>query len=189
MQACMFNSNISSSWNGCPSGKPPRMFSSVEAYFLCFSLFCAKQIFTNMLRCPAGEVECPALPGRPLICVNPNTPCQSACQRGYKVCGLQRVNGQLVIGADGRPLPNCVLDANATLCDQPSIRPLPSNFTGGNGLASWNPIRLDGTDSAGSKVGSIAEIGCDAVSDTPAFFAGNGSDASVVVKVRITVVE
>ena len=88
-----------------------------------------------------------------------------------------------MIGGDGRPVPNCVLDVNANLCDQPSIRPLPSNFTGGNGLGRWNPVRLNGVDSTGSNVGSVAEIGCDAVAGTPAFFAGNGSDASVVVKV------
>jgi hypothetical protein len=133
----------------------------------------------------AGEVQCPAVPGSPIICVNPSQSCPSACAPGFKVCGLQRVDGLLVVGSDRRPLPNCVLaDTKATLCDQPSIRPLPSKVQGGNGLGRWDSVRLNGTSADGSNVGSIAEIGSDAFSGGPTFFAGNGSDPSVSVNVR-----
>ena len=163
------------------------MVSRFQNIFFRCSLFlftCDNHLFTNVFCFLAGEVQCPAIPGRPLICAAPNTPCPSACEDGFSVCGLKRVDGQLVVGSDGRPLPNCVASASATLCNQPSIRPLPSNFTGGSGSGSWDSVRLNGTDSAGANVGSVAEIGSDASPGVPAFFGGNGTDPNIVVKVR-----
>ncbi len=138
-----------------------------------------------------GQTACPAVPGRPLICVNSASVCPSACLEGFKVCGLKRVEGRLVIGADGLPVPNCVRiqDAGSALCDQPNIRPLPADITGGSGAGGWNSTRLNGTTDDGRSVGSIAEIGSDTFSDGPIFFAGNGSgDTTSVVKVSVIVV-
>lgn len=133
-----------------------------------------------------GQVACTALPGRPFVCVDPQTPCPSVCESGFKICGLQRGgDGRLLIGPDGLPLPNCFpADQAGTMCDQTNIRPLPANFTGGNGLGRWDYVRLNGTSDGQSDVGIIAEIGSEPFAGAPAFFGGNGTDPTVVVKVR-----
>ena len=131
-----------------------------------------------------GQVSCPALPGRPFICVAPQIPCPAVCPPNSKVCGLRRDRGQLVLGSDGLPLPNCVPIGDAAVCDQINVRPLPANFTGGNGLVRWDPVRLNGTSDDGSNVGSVGEIGSETYAGGPAFFGGNGSDPAVVVKVN-----
>ena len=105
------------------------------------------------------------------------------CPQGQKACGLQRVGGQLVVGSDGFPLPNCV-SASEGFCDQPNIRPLPANFTGGNGIERWTAIRLNGTsDTDGVNVGVIAEMGSDPFVGGSTFFAGDGSDSTIAVQV------
>lgn len=132
-----------------------------------------------------GQVACTASPGRPFVCVDPQTRCPSVCEPGFKACGLQRVDGRFVIGPGGLPLPNCVpADQAGTMCDQTNIRPLPANFTGGDGLGRWDPVRLNGTSDGQSDVGVIAEIGSEAFAGGPTFFGGNGSDPTIVVKVR-----
>jgi hypothetical protein len=99
------------------------------------------------------------------------------------VCGLQRVGGQLVVGSDGFPLPNCV-SASERFCDQPNTRPLPANVTGGNGIERWTAIMLNGTsDTDGVNVGVIAEIGSDPFVGGSTFFTGNGSDSTIAVQV------
>ena len=97
------------------------------------------------------------------------------------------MNGRIVNGTDGLPLPNCIPadSAGSSLCDQPNIRPMPANFTGGNGMERWNTMQLNGTsDKDGRNAGAVAEIGSDPFSGGPAFFAGNGSDSKVRVQVR-----
>ena len=64
---------------------------------------------------------------------------------------------------------------------------MPANFTGGSGGSlGWTPVQLSGTLPNGSSAGVIASIGSDGYSGGPAYFAGNGSDATVVVKVLVT---
>ena len=47
-------------------------------------------------------------------------------------------------------------------------------------------MQLSGTFPNGSSAGVIASIGSDGYSGGPAYFAGNGSDSTVVVKVLVT---
>jgi hypothetical protein len=129
-------------------------------------------------------VSCPSLPGRPLICADSLLECPVLCQPGYIVCGLQRVDGRLVVGTEGLPLPNCVMQNASSGCVQPTVRPSPANITGGSGSQSWSPIALSGTTDDGRDAGSIAEIGNDSFGGGPTFFAGNGTDATAVVKVK-----
>ena len=122
-----------------------------------------------------GQVACTASPGRPFVCVDPQTRCPLVCESGFKACGLLRVDGRLVIGPGGLPLPNCVpADQAGTICDPTNIRPSPANFTGGNGLGRWDPVRLNGTSDGQSDVGIIAEIGSEA-------FAGGPTDPPSLV--------
>jgi hypothetical protein len=185
----MFNSSITSTWNGCPSGK--LLFSYCIALYhasfaTLFTFLASYEIVSNIAP-PTGQVACPAAPGRPFNCVDADASCPPLCGPGLQVCGLRRVNGQLVNGTDGFPLPNCVpvQSAGSSLCDQPNIRPLPANFTGGNGMQRWNTMRLNGiSDKDGQNAGAVAEIGSDPFSGGPAFFAGNGSDSKIQVQVR-----
>ncbi len=102
-------------------------------------------------------------------------------------CGLQRDgSGKLIIGSDGLPVPSCVAstDSSAAVCRQLGIRPLPTNLNGGSGGSQgWTPFQLSGILPNGSSAGVIASIGSDGYSGGSAYFAGNGSDATVVVKV------
>ena len=102
-------------------------------------------------------------------------------------CGLKRDdNARLIIGSDGFPIPDCVssTDASASACGRLGIRPLSANFSGGSGSSQgWSPIQVNGIFPNGSLAGAIASIGSDGYSGGPAYFAGNGSDASVNVKV------
>jgi hypothetical protein len=102
-------------------------------------------------------------------------------------CGLQRDgSGKLNFGSDGLPVPICVAstDANAAACGRPGIKPQPANFTGGSGGSQgWTAVQLSGILPNGSSAGVIASIGSDGYSGGSAYFAGNGSDATVVVKV------
>jgi hypothetical protein len=130
-------------------------------------------------------VSCPPVPGRNLICADSLSACPPpSCQPGFIVCGLQRVDGRLVVGTDGLPLPNCVLQNDSSGCDQPTVRPSPASFTGGSGSASWSPVALNGTTDDGKNAGSVAEIGNDSFGGGPTFFAGNGTDPTAVVKVK-----
>ena len=105
-------------------------------------------------------------------------------------CGLQRdSSGKLIIGSDGLPVPTCVAsnDASAAACGRPGIKPVPTNLTGGSGGSQgWTPVQLSGTLPNGASAGVIAAIGSDGYSGGPAYFAGNGSDPNVVVKVLVT---
>ena len=102
------------------------------------------------------------------------------------MCGLQRDgSGKLNFGSDGLPVPICVAstDANAAACGRPGIKPQPASFIGGSGGSQgWTAVQLSGIFHNGSSAGVIASIGSDAYSGGPAYFAGNGSDATVVVK-------
>ena len=141
-------------------------------------------MFTRIL----DEISCPALPGRPVTCVNPKTQtCPSLCGAGLIPCGLmRREDGQLLVGSDGSPLPNCVAsDSSSALCTQPNFRPLSTSFTGGNSSSSWNggiPIQIQGTsDNNKTNAATIANIGSSVLSSSiPAFFAGNGATTIVV---------
>ena len=134
--------------------------------------------------------------GRPFVCVGPEQSCGSVpgpwlCPANRSVfCGLQRDgSSKLRIGSDGLPVPTCVAstDASAAACGRPGIKPLPANLTGGSGGSQgWTPIQLSGTFPNGSSAGVIASIGSDGYSGGPAYFAGNGSDSTVVVKVLVT---
>ena len=145
-------------------------------------------IFTRVL----DEVSCPALPGRPLSCLNPKKQtCPSLCGAGLIPCGLmRREDGQLLVGSDGSPLPNCVApDSSSALCTQPNFRPLSTSFTGGNSSSSWIPIQIQGTsDTNRSNAATIASIGSSVLpsSSIPAFFAGNG-DATIAVEVSASI--
>ena len=138
----------------------------------------------------SDEVSCPTLPGRPVTCVNPQKQtCPSRCGAGFIPCGLmRREDGQLLVGSDGSPLPNCVTpDSSSALCTQPNnFRPLSTSFTGGNGSSSWNggiPIRIQGTsDGNKSNAVTIASMGNSGLPGIPAFFAGNG-DPTIAVEV------
>ena len=145
-------------------------------------------MFTRIL----DEISCPALPGRPVSCVNPKKQtCPSLCGAGLIPCGLmRREDGQLLVGSDGSPLPNCVApDSSSALCTQPNnFRPLSTSFTGGNSSSSWNggiPIQIQGTsDNNISTAATIANIGSSVLpsSSIRAFDAGDG-DTTIVVKV------
>jgi hypothetical protein len=139
----------------------------------------------------SDEVSCPTLPGRPVTCVNPQRQtCPSRCGTGLIPCGLmRREDGQLLVGSDGSPLPNCVApDSSFALCTQPNFRPLSTSFTGGNSSSSWNggiTIRIQGTSHNNkANAATIANIGSSVLpsSSIPAFFAGN-SDTTIVVEV------
>ena len=147
-------------------------------------------MFTRIL----DEISCPALPGRPVSCVNPKKQtCPSLCGAGLIPCGLmRREDGQLVVGSDGSPLPNCVTpDSSSALCTQPNnFRPLSTSFTGGNSSSSWNggiPIQIQGTsDNNKTNAATIATIGSSVLSSSsiPAFYAGAGNgDTTIVVEV------
>jgi hypothetical protein len=135
----------------------------------------------------SDEVACPtSLPGRPVTCVNPKKQtCPSQCGEGRIPCGLmRREDGQLLVGSDGSPLPNCV-DSSSALCTQPNFRPLSTSFTGGNSSSSWTPKQIQGTsDNNKANATTIASIGNSVLpgSSIPAFFAGNG-DSTIVVEV------
>ncbi len=130
-------------------------------------------------------MSCPSVPGRNLICADSLSACPPpSCPPGFIVCGLQRVDARLVVGTDGLPLPNCVMQNNSSGCDQPTVRPSPASFTGGSGSASWSPVALNGTTDDGRNAGSVAEIGNDSLGGGPTFFAGNGTDPTAVVKVK-----
>ena len=138
----------------------------------------------------SGEIACPtSLPGRPVTCVNPTKQsCQSQCGEGLIPCGLmRREDGQLLVGSDGSPLPNCVApDSSSALCTQPNFRPLSTGFTGGNSSSSWTPKQIQGTsdNNKAKTTTTIASIGSSVLpnSSIPAFFAGNG-DSTIVVEV------
>ena len=119
-----------------------------------------------------------------MICADSLLACPVLCQPGYIVCGLQRVDGRLVVGTEGLPLPNCVMQNASSGCNQPTVRPSPASFTGGSGSESWIPVPLNGTTDDGKYAGSVAEIGNDSFGGGPTFFAGNGTDATAVVKVK-----
>ncbi len=120
-----------------------------------------------------------------MICADSLSACPPpSCPAGQIICGLQRVDGRLVVGTDGLPLPNCVMQSAGSGCDQPTVRPSPANITGGSGSASWSPVALNGTTDDGRDAGSIAEIGNDSFGGGPTFFAGNGTDSTAVVKVK-----
>ena len=141
-------------------------------------------MFTRIL----DEISCPALPGRPVTCVNPKKQtCPSLCGAGLIPCGLmRREDGQLLVGSDGSPLPNCVApDSSSALCTQPNFRPLSTSFTGGNSSSSWTPKQIQGTsDNNKTNAATIATIGSSVLSSSsiPAFYAGNG-DTTIVVEV------
>ena len=106
-----------------------------------------------------GQVACTASPGRPFVCVDPQTRCPVVCESGFKACGLQHVDGRLVIGPGGLPLPNCVpADQAGTICDPTNIRPSPANFTGGNGLGRWDAVRLMGNQMSASSRRSVVRL-------------------------------
>ena len=137
----------------------------------------------------SGEIACPtSLPGRPVTCVNPTKQtCPSQCGEGRIPCGLmRREDGQLLVGSDGSPLPNCVApDSSSALCTQPNFRPLSTSFTGGNSSTTWLPVQIKGTsDNNITNAVTIASIGNSVLpnSSIPAFFAGNG-DSTIVVEV------
>jgi hypothetical protein len=138
----------------------------------------------------SDEIACPtSLPGRPVTCVNPKKQtCPSQCGEGRIPCGLmRREDGQLLVGSDGSPLPNCVApDSSSALCTQPNFRPLSTSFTGGNSSSSWTPKQIQGT-SDNNKANAaiiIASIGSSVLpgSSIPAFYAGN-DDPTIVVEV------
>ncbi len=142
-------------------------------------------MFTRIL----GEIACPtSLPGRPVTCVNPKKQtCQSQCGEGRIPCGLmRREDGQLLVGSDESPLPNCVApDSSSALCTQPNFRPFSMSITGGNSSSSWTPQQIQGTsDNIKTNATTIASIGSSVLPDSsiPAFFAGNG-DSTIVVEV------
>ncbi len=121
--------------------------------------------------------------------MKPEDSCPVACGPGLKGCGLQRVNGRLVLGADGLPLPNCVSESEAAPeCEQPNVTPSPLRFMGGSGStnngANFLTMPLNGTSGADMNTGVIGEIGSDAYADGPIFYAGNGTDATVAVQVK-----
>ena len=140
-----------------------------------------------------------ACPGRPFVCVGPEDSCVSAsgpwlCPIDRSVfCGLQRDDsGKLIVGSDGLPVPNCVsaTDASSAACGRPGIKPLPTNLTGGSGSSQgWDALHVSGTLPGGSSAGIIASIGSDGYSGGPAYFAGNGSDATVIVKVCHSIIK
>ena len=117
--------------------------------------------------------------------------CLSLCGAGLVPCGLmRREDGQLLVGSDGSPLPNCVaFDSSSALCTQPNFRPLSTSFTGGNSSSSWIPIQILGTsDNNKSNAATIASIGSSVLpsSSIPAFFAGNG-DTTIAVEVSASI--
>ena len=128
-----------------------------------------------------------------MTCVNPlRQTCPSRCGTGLIPCGLmRREDGQLLVGSDGSPLPNCVApDSSSALCTQPNFRPLSTSFTGGNSSSSWNggiPIQIQGTsDNNKANAATIANIGSSVLpsSSIPAFYAGAGNgDTTIVVEV------
>lgn len=140
-----------------------------------------------------------ACPGRPFVCVRPEDSCVSIsgpwlCPTDRSVfCGLQRDDsGKLLVGSEGLPVPNCVsaTDASAAACGRQGIKPLPTNLTGGSGSSQgWDALYVSGRLPSGSSAGVIASIGSDGYSGGPAYFAGNGSDATVVVKVSHTFIK
>ena len=99
---------------------------------------------------------------------------------------MRREDGQLLVGSDGSPLPNCVApDSSFALCTQPNFRPLSTSFTGGNSSSTWIPIQIQGTsDNNKTNAATIASIGSSVLpsSSIPAFFAGNG-DTTIAVEV------
>jgi hypothetical protein len=103
------------------------------------------------------------------------------------VCGLQRDgSGKLIMGSDGLPLPHCILStsASADACGRLGLKPLPANLTGGSGSSQgWAAVQIKGILPDGSPAGVIANIGSDGYSGGPAYFSGNGSDTTEVVKV------
>ena len=139
-------------------------------------------MFTRIL----DEISCPALPGRPVTCVNPKKQtCPSLCGAGLIPCGLmRREDGQLLVGSDGSPLPNCVTpDSSSALCTQPNFRPLSIKFTGGTSSSTWTPTQIQGTsDGNKSNAVTIASMGNSGLPGIPAFFAGNG-DPTIAVEV------
>jgi hypothetical protein len=134
-----------------------------------------------------------ACPGRPHVCIRPEESCLSApgpwlCSAAnHTVCGLQRDgSGKLITGSDGSPVSNCVspTDAGADVCGRPGSKPLPANLTGGSGSSQgWAAVPITGILPNGAPAGVIANIGSDGYSGGPAYFAGNGSDTTEVVKV------
>jgi hypothetical protein len=140
--------------------------------------------------CNLGLIACP---GRPYVCVDPKDSCISApgpwqCpSSGSVFCGLQRdESGKLIFGSDGLPLPHCVSssDVSAVSCGRPGIKPLPAIVSGGSGSSQgWAPVYMNGIFPNGTSAGVIASIGSDGYSNGPAYFAGNGSDQHVDVKV------
>jgi hypothetical protein len=97
---------------------------------------------------------------------------------------MRREDGQLFVGSDGSPLPNCVTpDSGSALCTQPNFRPLSTKFTGGNSSTTWLPVQIKGTsDNNITNAVTIASIGNSGLPGIPAFFAGNG-DPTVAVEV------
>jgi len=138
----------------------------------------------------AGLIACP---GRPHVCIRPEESCLLApgpwlCPTvNHTVCGLQRDgSGKLVIGSNGSPVPNCILstDTSADACGRLGLKPLPANLTGGSGSSQgWAAVQMSGILPSGSPAGVIANIGSDGYSGGPAYFVGNGSDSTEVVKV------
>ncbi len=80
-------------------------------------------------------------------------------------------------------MPNCVSTVDDA-CGRPGLKPLPANLTGGSGSSQgWAAVQMSGILPNGSPAGVIANIGSDGYSGGPAYFTGNGSDATGVVKV------
>ena len=102
-------------------------------------------------------------------------------------CGLQRdSSGKLVIASDGLPVPTCVAstEVSAAACGRQGIKPLPADLAGGSGSSQgWTPLQVTGIFPNGSSAGVVASIGSDSYSGGPTYFAGNGSDPTIVVKV------
>ncbi len=203
-QACMFgansaNSSILLTWNGCPDGELRlriECHKEAQSHDLCSGMIhtlcnILKHFFSPHHACATlGLIACP---GRPHVCIRPEESCLTApgpwmcSSANHTVCGLQRDgSGKLVIGSDGSPVPNCILstDANADACGQLGLKPLPANLTGGSGSSQgWPAVEMSGILPNGSPAGVIANIGSDGYSGGPAYFVGNGSDTTEVVKV------